>query len=88
MSRPVTSIILSHDFNYACRLVIPLKKVILSEEELSRAIPALSERQFVVKKTDLSGHDLRTQRELFWYREALFNCIRGHWQEVSFHLIN
>lgn len=55
----------------------------LNEEQLSRPIPTLSDRQFVVTKTSLSEAEVRTQRELFWYREELFKSVRGHWQEVS-----
>ncbi|KAF8077925.1 TRAPP II complex [Lyophyllum atratum] len=64
------------------RLVIPIRKFILSEEQLSQPIPTLSDRQFVVQKSKLSVHEARTQREFFWYREHLFKCVRGRWREV------
>jgi hypothetical protein len=65
-----------------CRIVIPIRKFILSEEQYTRPIPTLSDRQFVVQKSKLSESETRTQRVLFWYRERLFETIRGHWREV------
>lgn len=67
------------------RIVVPVKKFRLSEEQLSKPIPTLSDRQFVVNRSKLSDAETRIQRELFWYREELFKCIRGRWQEVSVH---
>lgn len=64
------------------RLVIPLKKFLLSDEHVSRPIPTLSDRQFVVDKTKLSDTEQKIQRELFWYREELFKCLRCQWREV------
>jgi hypothetical protein len=49
---------------------------------LRSRIPTLSDRQFVVDKSGLSAAAARTQRELFWYREALLKAVRGCWQEV------
>lgn len=65
------------------RIVIPIKKLLLSEEQLSKPIPTLSDRQFVVQKSQLSDKELRTQLELFWYREELFKCVRGRWRETG-----
>lgn len=63
----------------------------LSEKETSEPIPMLSDRQFVVAKDKLSEAELQLQRELFWYREALFKIARGYWKEVCqnaiWHLI-
>lgn len=64
------------------RLVIPIKKILLSEEALARPIPTLSDRQFVLTQSSLSQVDQRTQRELFWYREELFKVVSGRWCEV------
>lgn len=66
-------------------IVIPVKKLLLPEEQLSKPIPTLSDRQFVVQKSQVSGTELKTQLELFWYREELLKCIRGRWQEVSIY---
>jgi trafficking protein particle complex subunit 9 len=52
---------------------------------LSKPIPTLSDRQFVVQKSQLSDNELKTQLELFWYREELFKCVHGRWREVSLH---
>ncbi|KAF4614895.1 hypothetical protein D9613_003081 [Agrocybe pediades] len=55
------------------RLVIPIKKILLTEDILSKPIPTLSDRQFVVTHSSLSSSEQKAQRELFWYREELFN---------------
>ncbi|GLB34932.1 putative transport protein Trs120 or TRAPPC9, TRAPP II complex subunit [Lyophyllum shimeji] len=65
------------------RLLIPIRKFVLSEEQLSQPIPTLSDRQFVVQKDKLSDREARTQREFFWYREHLFKCVRGRWRETG-----
>ncbi|KAG5727958.1 Transport protein particle subunit [Termitomyces sp. T112] len=65
------------------RLVIPIRKFILSEEELLRPIPTLSDRQFVVQKSKLSDLEAKSQREFFWYREALFRIVQGRWRETG-----
>ncbi|KAJ7219315.1 TRAPP II complex [Mycena pura] len=65
------------------RVVLPIKKFILSENHISQPIPTLSDRQFVVTKSKLSKEQERAQRELFWYREELFKCIRGRWREAG-----
>ncbi|RDB21392.1 hypothetical protein Hypma_011623 [Hypsizygus marmoreus] len=65
------------------RLVIPIRKFLLSEEQLSQPIPTLSDRQFVVQKSKLSAQEAKAQREFFWYREHLFQCIRGQWRETG-----
>ncbi|KAG6832127.1 hypothetical protein H0H87_002439 [Tephrocybe sp. NHM501043] len=65
------------------RLIIPIRKFILSEEQLSQSIPTLSDRQFIVQKSKLSDQEARTQREFFWYREELFRLVRGRWRETG-----
>ncbi|KAF8964707.1 TRAPP II complex [Flammula alnicola] len=65
------------------RLVIPVKKIRLDEESLAKPIPTLSDRQFVVAQSSLSQNEQRAQRELFWYREELLKCVRGHWHETG-----
>lgn len=59
-----------------------MKKIILPESVVNQPIPTLSDRQFVVTKSDLSDAEQKLQRELFWYREEFFKTIRGQWQEV------
>jgi len=64
------------------RIVLPVKKFLLPGEHVSQPIPTLSDRQFVVTKSNLTSAEEKNQRELFWYREELFKFIRGHWREV------
>lgn len=64
------------------RIVLPIKKILLSEEHASRPIPMLSDRQYVVSASKLSAEEERAQRELFWYREELFKVVHGKWLEV------
>lgn len=65
------------------RLLIPLKRFFLSEYETQKAIPILSDRQFVVSKDNLTAQEVHRQKELFWYREELFKRVRGRWKEVK-----
>ncbi|KAF6765224.1 TRAPP II complex [Ephemerocybe angulata] len=65
------------------RIILPIRKIILSEDLINKPIPTLSDRQFVVDKSDLSATDRKVQQELFWYREELLKSIRGHWQETG-----
>ncbi|KDR81631.1 hypothetical protein GALMADRAFT_239700 [Galerina marginata CBS 339.88] len=65
------------------RLVIPMKKILLGESVLSKPIPTLSDRQFVVTQSSLSQSEQKAQRELFWYREELFKCVHGRWHETG-----
>ncbi|KZT26443.1 hypothetical protein NEOLEDRAFT_1062821 [Neolentinus lepideus HHB14362 ss-1] len=65
------------------RIVIPLKKFSLPAEQISQPIPTLSDRQFVIDKARLSNEEQTMQRELFWYREEVLQCIRGRWREAG-----
>ncbi|KAH7889670.1 TRAPP II complex [Phlebopus sp. FC_14] len=67
------------------RIIIPIRRFRLAEETVSRPIPALSDRQFVVAKSHLSATEEKAQRELFWYREELLKIVRGRWKEVHGH---
>lgn len=64
------------------RFVMPIRKFLLSEDAVSKTIPTLSDRQFVVAKGKLSPAEDKVQRELFWYREELFKYIQCSWVEV------
>ncbi|KAG1715705.1 hypothetical protein ID866_1468 [Astraeus odoratus] len=55
----------------------------LSDNLISRPVPTLSERQFVVGKSSLNKTEEITQRELFWYREELLKIIHAQWKEAS-----
>ncbi|KAF8636691.1 hypothetical protein AX17_003496 [Amanita inopinata Kibby_2008] len=63
------------------RLVIPLKKFLVSSHQTSTPIPTLSDRQFVVAKSNLSTSEEQLQREFFWYREELFKIVKARWRE-------
>lgn len=84
---PVPSFLLRVTHSLLCRLVIPIKKIFLSEDVLLKPIPTLSDRQFVVAQSNLSQSELKTQRELFWYREELFKCVQGLWREVMAYFV-
>ncbi|KAI0928535.1 hypothetical protein AcW1_005748 [Taiwanofungus camphoratus] len=63
------------------RLILPIKKFSLSEGYISRPIPTLSDRQFIVAKSSLTSAEEKAQRELFWYREELLRIVCGRWKE-------
>ncbi|KAI0670282.1 TRAPP II complex [Trametes maxima] len=65
------------------RIILPVKKLSLSEEHISRPIPMLSDRQYVVTASNLTAAEERAQRELFWYREELFKAVHGRWRETG-----
>lgn len=66
------------------RILLPVRKFSLPEEDVCKPIPTLTDRQFVVSRSDLSEEQERIQRELFWYREALLEHIQGRWKEVRY----
>ncbi|CAE6339014.1 unnamed protein product [Rhizoctonia solani] len=59
------------------RITIPVRRLSLSPEQASRDVPTLSDRQFVVSKVGFTA----IQQELFWYRETLFDIVKGRWNE-------
>ncbi|KAI0703613.1 TRAPP II complex [Cytidiella melzeri] len=63
------------------RVILPLRRFRLPEEQIAHPIPTLSDRQFVVSKAHLSPKEESMQRELFWYREELLKRVRGRWKE-------
>lgn len=65
------------------RVLLPLKKILLPASKTSEPIPTLSDRQFVVDKSGLTSRQESAQRELFWYREEVYKCIKARWREVS-----
>ncbi|KAF8334324.1 TRAPP II complex [Cantharellus anzutake] len=67
------------------RLFLPVKRFVLSSQDCTAPIPALTNRQFVVSKEKLSQEEERLQRELFWYREELFKMIEATWTEDATH---
>nr|XP_018262525.1 uncharacterized protein I303_05542 [Kwoniella dejecticola CBS 10117]OBR84683.1 hypothetical protein I303_05542 [Kwoniella dejecticola CBS 10117] len=63
------------------RMILPLPRRMISQELLSRPIPSLSERQYIVDKEKKSASRLKRDRELFWYREELLSLIKATWME-------
>ncbi|KAG8836757.1 hypothetical protein FRC18_010798 [Serendipita sp. 400] len=63
------------------RITLPLRRIFLPVEQISRPIPSLSDRQFVVSKAPVGNMNQSVQQELFWYREELFNSITARWKE-------
>lgn len=65
--------------NTTVNLLLPIKKIRLSEETVLQPIPLLSSRQFVVGKNMLQPYELSR----FWYREELMRAIQLEWREVG-----
>lgn len=63
----------------AVTIALPIAKIRLSEEQKSRPLPALSDRQFVVGKNALPAVEL----ERFWLREELLRTVKLAWREVG-----
>jgi len=64
-------------------MMLPMKKLSLRAEALDRPIPALTERQFVVSKSQTSPSKEKISRELFWYREEVLKLVKASWREVG-----
>ncbi|SCZ89502.1 BZ3500_MvSof-1268-A1-R1_Chr9g10432 [Microbotryum saponariae] len=65
------------------RMLARIDRINIPAEEAERPIPALSERQFVLSKHQVSAAEQRSTRELFWFREELLRRIRATWNEVG-----
>jgi hypothetical protein len=75
--------LISHQFlTQKLRITLPIRRLFLSNDKISQSIPTLSDRQFVVAKVGPGNVDQVLQRELFWYREELFNSVTARWKEV------
>lgn len=64
------------------RLLVPVKRVKFTDEELERPIPNLSKRQFIVDSNS-SPEQQRIVRENFWYRDALLRMLGGTWMVTN-----
>lgn len=64
------------------RLLVPIKRIQFTEEELERPVPSLGNRQFVVSANTLP-EKARATRENFWYRQALLSMLGGTWKVVE-----
>ncbi|KAM0343675.1 hypothetical protein ACHAPU_008266 [Fusarium lateritium] len=66
------------------RVILPVKRVYL--EDPHATIPTLNpsrKRQFVVSASKISPEVERANREGFWYRERVLNCLRATWKTTS-----
>ncbi|OCF62347.1 hypothetical protein L486_02015 [Kwoniella mangroviensis CBS 10435] len=63
------------------RMILPLPRLSISQDLLSRPIPSLSERQYIVDKEMKSASRVKKDRELFWYREELLGMVKATWTE-------
>ncbi|KAH3672391.1 hypothetical protein WICMUC_004227 [Wickerhamomyces mucosus] len=59
------------------RILIPMKRIDISEEELLRGIPKLTKKQYILPKISKAEDDF--QREAFWYREKILESLKGIW---------
>ncbi|KAK9768695.1 hypothetical protein K7432_000451 [Basidiobolus ranarum] len=67
------------------RLILPVKRIFLSEELLDRPIPNLTKKQFTVPKgPKLTLDEERLQRALFWYKQEFLRHISATWVSGSF----
>nr|XP_019045803.1 hypothetical protein I302_06194 [Kwoniella bestiolae CBS 10118]OCF24733.1 hypothetical protein I302_06194 [Kwoniella bestiolae CBS 10118] len=63
------------------RMILPLPRRTIAQALLSRPIPSLSERQYIVDKEKKSVSKIKKERELFWYREELLKMVKATWVE-------
>ncbi|KAF9576931.1 hypothetical protein EC968_000056 [Mortierella alpina] len=64
------------------RIILPVRRMVLSTEQLSQPIPTLSNKQFVVARgaaAALSSEEQATERALFWFREELLKRVVARW---------
>ncbi|TEB38583.1 hypothetical protein FA13DRAFT_1620468, partial [Coprinellus micaceus] len=58
-------------------VTLPIRKIILPNQP----IPNVSDfNQMVAGESDITDEERNTQQQLFWYREALLNSVRGEWK--------
>ncbi|EIW73613.1 hypothetical protein TREMEDRAFT_26647, partial [Tremella mesenterica DSM 1558] len=63
------------------RLILPIPRIRLLVKDISRPIPILTERQYVVDKRQISQAETKRKKEMFWYREQLLNLLFAKWVE-------
>lgn len=68
---------------HTSRVILPIRRIFLSEPTAS--IPSLSanQRQFVVSTAKVTPEQERQTREAFWYREEVLKYIQGIWEELG-----
>lgn len=66
------------------RVIIPVKRVYL--EDPHAPLPSLNpskNRQFVVSTSKITPDMERANREAFWYREKVLECLKATWRTTS-----
>ncbi|WVQ65923.1 uncharacterized protein L199_004101 [Kwoniella botswanensis] len=63
------------------RMILPLPRLSIPQDLLTRPIPSFSERQYIVDKEKKSARRVKKDRELFWYREELLGMVKATWKE-------
>ncbi|KAK9764972.1 hypothetical protein K7432_007067 [Basidiobolus ranarum] len=67
------------------RLILPLKRIYLSENMFDRPIPNLTNKQFTVPKgPKLTEEEEKLKRAMFWYRQELLKRVHATWVSESF----
>ncbi|KAG0213874.1 hypothetical protein BGX28_003298 [Mortierella sp. GBA30] len=64
------------------RIILPVRRMVLSTDQLAQPIPTLSNKQFVVARgaaAALSTEEQATERALFWFREELLKRVVARW---------
>ncbi|KAF8951603.1 hypothetical protein BGZ52_010731, partial [Haplosporangium bisporale] len=62
------------------RIILPVRRMVLTTEQLSQPIPTLSNKQFVVARgAALTPEELALERSLFWFREELLKRVVARW---------
>ncbi|KAF9929847.1 hypothetical protein FBU30_001160 [Linnemannia zychae] len=62
------------------RIILPIRRMVLSTEQLATPIPTLSNKQFVVSRgSSLSSEEQAKERALFWFREELLKRVVARW---------
>ncbi|KAG0258844.1 hypothetical protein BG011_003026 [Mortierella polycephala] len=62
------------------RIILPVRRMVLSTGQLTQPIPTLSNKQFVVARgAALSTEEQAMERSLFWFREELLKRVVARW---------
>lgn len=65
------------------RIILPVRRLRLSDDVISQPIPILTDRQLVITESHLSKEEEQARREAFWYREELLKIIHARWKEIT-----
>ncbi|ORX53995.1 Trs120-domain-containing protein [Hesseltinella vesiculosa] len=62
------------------RVVLPVKRMFLSEQECQEPIPSLQpNKQYVVSQSLGHPEQERSRLQMFWYREKILEKLQAHW---------